>query len=333
MASNPAASPQPFNRDVLFRQIGPLVGALMMGLLYASAARIGDGRETAVAQGATLIGLTVVLTVALPWRRLPEFLKIGPPLLFLLVAFRLPELAEVRTASGAAFIFLPVFWLAMFGTRLELTAGLMAVAVGLFAPLPASRAGEDLVQAAVMTGIAAAAGFALHQGFAQIRNRAERLELLAGTDPLTGLANRRTWEERVPGLLASARDDRVPACVVVVDIDHFKLFNDGRGHQEGDRVLREAASAWRRRIRQTDLLARVGGDEFAVLLAGCSVEAASGIARRLSSLDDMPVTASAGVAEWDGRESPGDLFARADAALYRAKAAGRDRVEFARQSR
>jgi diguanylate cyclase (GGDEF)-like protein len=120
--------------------------------------------------------------------------------------------------------------------------------------------------------------------------------------------------------------------VAVLDLDRFEDFNEASGREEGDRVLVETSRAWRDHIRQTDLVARVGDDQFAVLLVGCSMEAASGIARRLSGLVDGPITTSAGVAEWNGAETPAGLLARAGEALDRAKASGRARVEFAHTS-
>jgi diguanylate cyclase (GGDEF)-like protein len=148
----------------------------------------------------------------------------------------------------------------------------------------------------------------------------------ARTDQLTGVRNRRAWDEELPRELARARRVGAPVCVAMIDIDHFKAYNDRHGHLAGDRLLRTAAAGWSRRLRTTDLMARYGGEEFCVLLPGCSEE----IGERLLDLlrRDMPdrATCSAGVAEWDGHESPEELVGRADRALYAAKRGGRDRV-------
>jgi diguanylate cyclase (GGDEF)-like protein len=121
--------------------------------------------------------------------------------------------------------------------------------------------------------------------------------------------------------------------VAALDLDAFKRFNDEFGHQAGDRFLKEVAAKWQSELRDSDLLARIGGDEFAILFAGCTADAAADIARRLC--DELPSarTCSAGVAEWTGRESTQDLMARADGALYEAKEGGRARIVVARRTR
>ena len=147
---------------------------------------------------------------------------------------------------------------------------------------------------------------------------------LARTDGLTGVANRRAWDEELPRELARSARSRQPVCVVLLDLDHFKAYNDEHGHQAGDRLLKTAAAAWEGRLRKTDLLARYGGEEFAVLLPDCALGNAMEIAERLRTAQPE-VTCSIGVADWDGREDSGRLVARADRALYAAKAGGRDR--------
>jgi diguanylate cyclase (GGDEF)-like protein len=151
-----------------------------------------------------------------------------------------------------------------------------------------------------------------------------RLEASARTDDLTGLPNRRAWEHELPRELSrAARDDR-PVCVAMLDLDRFKRYNDDRGHQAGDRLLKRAAAAWSAQLRSSDMLARYGGEEFAVLLPGCTLGDSQLLLERLRQAMPEAQTVSAGVACWDGAESADELVGRADAALYRAKAAGRD---------
>ena len=151
-----------------------------------------------------------------------------------------------------------------------------------------------------------------------------RLSDLADTDELTGLPNRRAWDETMQRALGYAARTRRPLCVAVIDLDHFKRFNDHHGHQAGDRLLKTAAAAWRTALRDTDTLARYGGEEFAVVLPGCSAEVAEAVLERLRELTPEGQTCSVGLAEWSHGESDADLVARADAALYEAKRAGRD---------
>ena len=154
----------------------------------------------------------------------------------------------------------------------------------------------------------------------------QQLSGLALTDPLTGVPNRRAWDLELDSVLAEARGAHRPVCVAMLDLDHFKAFNDGRGHQAGDRLLKEAAAAWRAVLRPADILARYGGEEFAVLLPDCSADAALAVLERLREATPSGETCSAGVAQWDGAETPDELVERADAALYVAKGAGRDRI-------
>ena len=153
-----------------------------------------------------------------------------------------------------------------------------------------------------------------------------RLEAVARTDDLTGLANRRAWDEHLPRELARARREERPLCVAMLDLDHFKEYNDERGHQAGDRLLKQVASTWREMLRPSDLLARYGGEEFGLLLPHCPLERGLDVVERLRGHTIAGQTSSAGVAAWDGEEPADSLVSRADAALYEAKKRGRDRA-------
>ena len=153
-----------------------------------------------------------------------------------------------------------------------------------------------------------------------------RLEAVARTDELTGLANRRAWDEELSRELARARREQQPVCVAMLDLDHFKRFNDDHGHQAGDRLLKELSATWREVLRPTDVLVRYGGEEFVVLLPNCELETGIEVIERLREATPQGETCSAGVVCWDGSESPDALVSRADGALYRAKREGRDRT-------
>ena len=151
------------------------------------------------------------------------------------------------------------------------------------------------------------------------------LDRSARTDVLTDIANRRAWEEAlIHELGRSAPGDHLS--VAMLDLDNFKRYNDTYGHPAGDRLLREAAQAWRSSLRDTDTIARYGGEEFAVAMVGCDLEGATALLHQLRLATPRGQTVSAGVAEWDHLESPDALVARVDAALYRAKQEGRDKV-------
>ncbi len=177
----------------------------------------------------------------------------------------------------------------------------------------------------------------LERRIAEVEALHERLREQAIRDSLTGLFNRRYLDESLPRELSRARREQSPVTLVSIDIDRFKSANDKHGHPFGDRLLIKIGSILRTGSRQTDVACRYGGDEFVVLLVGATVVEGRRLAEawRLE-FRDGPVmagnaiagaTLSAGVAQWLPDESPVDLLARADQALYAAKEGGRDRTE------
>lgn len=158
------------------------------------------------------------------------------------------------------------------------------------------------------------------------RGRAfERLAQLANEDPLTGLPNRRELDEMLPVEFARAHRSGYPLTYVMIDLDFFKKYNDRRGHDAGDALLRGASQAWARQLRPTDLIARYGGEEFSLLLPTCDADQAAALVDRLRSFVPDHQTFSAGIATWDSTESAEELMHRADQALLQAKKAGRNR--------
>lgn len=146
-----------------------------------------------------------------------------------------------------------------------------------------------------------------------------RLEALALTDPLTGVPNRRAFDERLPLELSSARRSDAPLAVAMLDLNDFKALNDREGHEAGDDVLRATAAAWAAELRDTDTLARLGGDEFAVLLPDCGATEAAAVAHRLRRAVPHGPGSGVGIVVWNRHESAAALLARADRALYEDK--------------
>ena len=146
------------------------------------------------------------------------------------------------------------------------------------------------------------------------------------TDPLTGLPNRRWLGEEIRREMSRAQRRGFQLCAAMVDLDRFKKFNDTHGHAAGDALLVGAADRWRDELRTKDFLARVGGEEFIVLLPECSFTEAEIVINRLRPITPRSQTFSAGLVAWLPDEPAEDLFRRADAALYRAKAEGRNRT-------
>ncbi len=152
------------------------------------------------------------------------------------------------------------------------------------------------------------------------------VQSLARSDALTGLPNRRAIDEVLPREMSRALRTDSPLCLAIVDIDHFKTYNDTYGHLAGDRVLRECAAAWDSQLRGADTIVRFGGEEFLVILPECEAFDAAEIVERLRAATPEEQTCSAGLAVWKPGESVDDLVGRADKALYEAKESGRDRL-------
>lgn len=196
-----------------------------------------------------------------------------------------------------------------------------------------TRATQDRVRGLEQTCAAAGSGImSLQQNLAQARRDAY-------TDALTGIANRRFFDDQLRTAAATEDGEGLPFSLLIMDIDHFKAFNDTFGHQVGDRVLKVVAQILTRSIKGRDLAARYGGEEFAVLLPQTPLEGARLLAEQIrTSVDGNhfrlkssgrslgQITLSIGCAEYLPGEPVSSLVGRADHALYRAKREGRNRV-------
>jgi diguanylate cyclase (GGDEF)-like protein len=156
---------------------------------------------------------------------------------------------------------------------------------------------------------------------AALRRRVDAMTL---TDGLTGLVTARAWDEELPREIARARRADAPLSVAIIDIDHMGAFNMLRGEREGDRLVKETAARWRSELREVDLLARLDGVEFGLVLPGCGLGEAVDVLERVRAATPRDQTASAGVARWDGEEPAEFLLARCRDALAAAKASGRN---------
>ncbi len=190
---------------------------------------------------------------------------------------------------------------------------------------------QTTLRRAAIAGLVGSALTALYGAIAWRLTRARRrqitqLDSQARTDQLTGVGNRRRWEEALPAGLEQAKLTRTVVAVAIIDLDRFKQYNDTHGHPAGDRLLAETARAIANGLREGDLIARYGGEEFVLMLPGCTSRQAEEIVDRVRVNIPDKQTFSAGVTHSMGDEFPVDVLTRADEALYEAKQGGRART-------
>ncbi|HEX7254558.1 MAG TPA: GGDEF domain-containing protein [Gaiellaceae bacterium] len=471
-----------YARPGLGARSAPFLGVMILAIAVLPLPPAGDGlTEIVLASGLTAL---IVLTVWLaPWHRLPQFAEVVPALSYFVVIALLRESQGGALSGYSALAMLPVFWLALYGTREQLAIGMAGLAAVFFAPLLLLGAPEypatEWRRAILWICVAPIVGYTVQALVAELRSRADetrlalanieavtlsmrqigastdpdavrqavcssarsiagadvvqllepsvdgrlaltsavgmriprageeaggglahmsckpvflrdathgarhgarsmhfepvlrdetsvavlvlgwskavkrlsprvesgmrmlaaeasialdrarllvQLQETARTDDLTGLPNRRAWDEELPRELARAARDARAVCVAMLDLDRFKRFNDDRGHQAGDRLLKQAAAAWSSQLRASDMLARYGGEEFSLLLPGCTLDGAQTLVQRLRASMPDGETVSAGIACWDETETAEEFVGRADAALYAAKRGGRNRL-------
>jgi len=255
--------------------------------------------------------LLVVFAEYIPESAIHGLLVLGTVQLSVAMQFLGPG-GSTATASSF-YIWIAVFAFYFLPRRLALAhLGFMAVAFAL--SLWAQHAEGGPAQWLVTMGTAAVGGLV-------VGTLVGRLRQVAGTDVLTGLANRRSWEMTLERELARAWRLHLPVALAVIDLDDFKALNDRQGHMAGDHLLKSLSSAWGEVVREEDVLARPGGDEFGLVFPNCDQEQARQIVERLR-IKTPAVTFSAGLASWDGSEQARSLMERADIALYRAKNRG-----------
>ena len=175
---------------------------------------------------------------------------------------------------------------------------------------------------------------ALRSRVAEQVEEINRLDELAETDPLTGIGNRRSFDKEIARRHSEQKRDGRGFCLMIIDVDGFKGINDQFGHGEGDRLLQMIANVVETNIRASDIVYRIGGDEFAIILPGSQLEQAEHVARRLvdktvkmiqQHMGDVPVALSIGLVQSKADSATDQLVAEADQAMYSAKKQGGNR--------
>jgi diguanylate cyclase (GGDEF)-like protein len=314
-------------RTRAFSAAAILAGATFAGMVEAA---LPGGPQTSVLPGVVALALVPLVLVFGPRLDARYVAPLGP-IGAVLIAWAIASTHGY--ADGAVLYAWPTLWMAHFYGRRG-TVGIVACIAlahaGALILMPAGQGNIDRwIDVTVSVTVVGAVVCVLSERNAQL---VRRLRTEARLDPLTGLTNRRGLQERTGIELARAARDHTSLAAVAFDIDHFKCVNDVHGHDAGDRVLAWLGTIIAEEARRGDVAARVGGEEFVVLLPRTRVVAAEAFAERVRIAveegrpEGLALTISAGVAAELAPADDAALLAAADAALYAAKRAGRNRT-------
>ena len=287
------------------------LGATLLGVI-AALVPFSAAAPTTMFAVAAVVTFFVACALWLNRRRVPEWVLKALVLVAIIVLSA--GITQMKTTTGFAIMALVNVWVALyvamvFSPRLAFAfVGLQTVTFGvgtLLTDLPHLFTVWLLVSATALIATAA------------LSTLSSQLRKQAATDPLTGVLNRAGLARAAERETSLAGRTGLPLSVVVLDLDGFKAINDQQGHAVGDRILSDAAGAWQRGLRASDILARTGGDEFAMVLPATDLGEAEQLVARLRTLSD--VAWSAGAALWEQPEPFDACLARADEALLRVK--------------
>ena len=296
--------------------------AVFVALLTSGSVRNAASWALAAALGTTLVVDVPFLVSVTEGSHYPQSLDLGYLVTYLLFGFAAVHPSAPRLADPG-----PEASMHMSRTRVVLLglALMLAPVTDEVARLTGYGESSHVVLVGALVGTTLVL-LRLWDLLGNLERKAVELAALARVDGLTGVPNRRTWDHELVRACAAAKEAHRPLVVAVLDLDHFKAYNDAHGHLQGDQVLKDAAAAWQQILDGSGLLARFGGEEFTVLLPDHRIDAAEPLLERLLAAMPGRQTCSIGVALWDFSEEPAEVVARADQALYHAKRAGRDRI-------
>jgi diguanylate cyclase (GGDEF)-like protein len=309
-----------------FRAIRYAILGIVVPIVIATATQFSTHRTPFFIGGALVI-LASIIVIMVP-RRHRALVWIG--------AYGcLPALTAMQAYSGGAgsgysvLMMMAMIWFGLQATDRELIVGLALLAECAYLPMlligpPAYPVGWGHATLLVVVGLTVA--ITLRALARETQQLTQRLRHEAVIDDLTGLLNRRGWRHAAPRELMRANRTGRPVALLMLDLDQFKALNDELGHQEGDRLLREAAEQMRAAFRAGDIVARLGGDEFVVLMTNATLDGATSAIARLREVMPAEAIFSAGVAIWDRKEGLEEFLRRCDKALYGAKEAGDGRT-------
>jgi diguanylate cyclase (GGDEF)-like protein len=327
-----SSAPAP-DRATRFARLIPFALIAALGIVITPLPHTDGGQSALVGAvvGTVLAGGLLLMATDDPtdWRHV-----VGP-LFYLASVGLLRESGGGQSSGVGTLVFLPVIWTGLYGTRAQLAAVALGMAAVFLIPsftIGAPRYPRSAVRSVVLLVAMAGAISVTIQAMVErerrrqvgLESELERTAAMAHTDPLTGATNRRGWEDILTSEMARSLRAGDVLSIAIFDFDHFKEINDHFGHAAGDAVLKSAVAGWSSALRPADLLARIGGDEFAVMLPTCDGPRAHAVIERLRLSAVGTQGYSVGIATSRGNESIDDLMHRADRALYRAKGAGGD---------
>jgi diguanylate cyclase (GGDEF)-like protein len=294
------------------RALALLTGAASAACAFSAAFPIARGRPVELLVAMAILGLVICVGLLVAGPRITHLALDATVGLLIVITSVL--VGGAATTGGALLTAYAYVWITVYSglmlSRRATQVHSALITLGFGIGLLATGLPEVTTAWLLVSGTVWVAGIALSRLSERARHHAE-------TDPLTGLLNRRAF------VAAAEREHELAArtgaelSLVLIDLDNFKQVNDRDGHAAGDRLLADLASAWQGALRPADVLARHGGDEFAVLLPATSAEGAARVVGRLH--EAHPMTWCSGVTSWPKHETLDDALARADARLYEAK--------------
>jgi diguanylate cyclase (GGDEF)-like protein len=326
------------------RQVGLFVLDTRQRKMALTFALLGTGVPIAIAVASNWSDLTTEFVVGSVIATLAPLVVTLVPrdrsrVFFYLAAFGgLPALTLLQAHTGgpassySILLMMAMVWFGLQASDRELVAGMIVLAACAFGPMlvigpPAYPVSWG--HAAILVFVGLTVSGSLRMLARETRRLTTQLREQATLDALTGLLNRRGWDEAAEREMARSIRDGIRVSVAMLDLDRFKQINDTMGHDEGDRVLVETADRMRLSLRTGDVLARLGGDEFVALFCDTEPDEVLGAVTRLRRSTPDDAGFSAGFAAWDGTETLSELLRRADIALYAAKISDSGDVEIA----
>jgi diguanylate cyclase (GGDEF)-like protein len=317
-------SSRPLDPGGLAARIAPFTGALLLAFAFLNLNHDGESpNRVLIAAG---VAAVLVLAIgAAPWRSLPGWTQTVPPLAFFLLVAVLIDADGGSSSSFAPLALLPVLWLALYGTRGQLLAGILGAFAVFLVPMVFLGAPNyppsDWLAPTMWMVNAAVVGMVVHELVREVRSRAIQVENLASSDKLTSLPSRTAWDERLPQELSRAHREKWQVSIALFVVDGLDDVRAEQGSEAADGLLRQTAFSWALELRGTDVLARYADDAFIAAFPGCSLGPGTELAERLQSLA-RGLSFSGGVACWDGAETPSILVSRVTAAASDAGQAG-----------